>query len=184
MGPLTYRDHKILAQNLPMTGPSAGSAGRCLARAGPSRRPELGTILLLFDPAGGFFRPDRKPAPPARADAVKAGRTSAATPAPGRGSAFTASSTTARWCVRDEPLSSMRRSSVSTWRRQFEFPVPVPACSTESRELPSGTPSNSAISSPSNYVLLLTGHQHIIDACPVPTRVARWAEWYKPDHTI
>jgi hypothetical protein len=53
-------------------------------------------------------------------------------------------------------LSSMRRSSVSRWRRQFEFPVPIPACSTESRELPSGTPSNSAISSPSNYVLLLT----------------------------
>ena len=69
-------------------GPSLGLAFTVIAKAViclfsyPGRRCRLFLALrsfLLFDRAAGFFRPDRRSLPPTRADAVKAGRASAAT---------------------------------------------------------------------------------------------------------
>jgi hypothetical protein len=156
MRPLTYRDHKILVQNLPMTGPSAGSAGSASRSRRPKRAPRGRHHPSSVRPRWRLLRPRPQTSATGARRCCQGWPQFCGHPGPWPGLGLHSIEHDGMLVRSGEPLSSMRHPSVSTWRRQFEFPVPVPACSTESRELPSGTPSNSAISSPSNYVLLLT----------------------------
>ena len=128
MATLAYRDDKFLARNL------------------------LPYPFFCLSPAEPFFRPDRSSTAPSCRVAVKDGRTFRGHP---KGLSLTAASTMARWRYRSG-RTSMRGSGARLVITDGPFPVPVPAVTTEVRELQSGSPSITSISRPSNWVLLLT----------------------------
>ena len=63
-----------------------------------------------------------------------------------------------------ERKTTMRGSGARLVITDGPFPVPVPAVTTEVRELQSGSPSITSISRPSNWVLLLTGRRPLASA--------------------
>ena len=132
MAALTYRDDKILARNL------------LLCR------------FFCLTPAEPFFRPDRSSTAPSCRVAVKDGRAFRGHP---KGLSLTAASTMARWRYRSgrRPCVGSRARLVTTAHADHRgFPLPLPAVSTEVRELQSGSPSIISISRPSNCLLLLS----------------------------
>ena len=134
MAALAYRDDKILARNL------------------------LWHPFFCLTPAEPFFRPDRSSIAPSCRVAVKDGRAFRGHP---KGLSLTAASTMARWLYRSRNDHAWQRNTPRHHGDRRGFPVPVPAVSTEVRELRSGSPSIISISRPSNCLLLLpNGHSH------------------------
>src|SRR6516162_6717210 len=128
MAALAYRDDKFLARNL------------------------LPYPFFCLTPAEPFFRPDRSSTAPSCRVAVKDGRAFRGHP---KGLSLTAARTMARWRSRGG-RHAWQRSRPRHHGDRRGFPVPVPAVSTEVRELLSGSPSIISISRPSNCLLLLT----------------------------
>ena len=127
MATLAYRDDKFLARNL------------------------LPYPFFCLTPAEPFFRPDRSSTAPSCRVAVKDGRAFRGHP---KGLSLTAARTMARWRSRGG-RHAWQRSRPRHHGDRRGFPVPVPAVSTEVRELLSGSPSIISISRPSNCLLLL-----------------------------
>ena len=127
MAALAYRDDKFLARNL------------------------LPYPFFCLTPAEPFFRPDRSSTAPSCRVAVKDGRAFRGHP---KGLSLTAARTMARWRSRGG-RHAWQRSRPRHHGDRRGFPVPVPAVSTEVRELLSGSPSIISISRPSNCLLVL-----------------------------
>ena len=128
MAALAYRDDKFLARNL------------------------LPYPFFCLTPAEPFFRPDRSSTAPSYRVAVKDGRAFRGHP---KGLSLTGARTMARWRSRGG-RHAWQRSTPRHHGDRRGFPIPVPAVSTEVRELLSGSPSIISISRPSNCLVLLT----------------------------
>src|SRR6266705_2870037 len=113
MATLAYRDDKILARNL------------------------LSHPFFCLTPAEPFFRLDRSSTAPSCRAAVKDGRAFRGHP---KGLSLTAASTMARWRYRSGRTMRGSGARLVTTADPRGFPVPLPALSTEVRELQSGSP--------------------------------------------
>jgi hypothetical protein len=107
--------------------------------------------FLLFDrAAGAFFRPDRVLSRPARADAVKAGRSSAATP-PGLRVAV----------IGAQPTAKARGQDVGPWR------CPAPT-------IPSGFPCTANRAIVAAWIASAHRRSRHLNSCAAVYRGARW----------